>query len=308
MEGGTSISSLSEVAAALDFPKSKIVHPVRLHKAKELLSNVSLASIYSMPFMDKKWAQKKICSSADILREWLVPYLDLSHFRFAYPTSGITEGLNYWLMEEERPIFMFEADYAWITYSKKKIVKIKTLKEVSNDGILYITNPSVLDGNYRADWNDIISQPFKVALDCAYLNTTFPHKLPISDQVDFIFFGFSKSIALSPFRLGWMFCRRPSILQNTLFEHGYQSVLNSILTEEICYNITPDYCAYVLKPYQRYLCQRYEFTASDSVLIATSQNPDFSFFKRESAGLRIPLAHFYQQMAISDIDGATSAV
>jgi hypothetical protein len=46
--------------------------------------------------------------------EWLKPIVDLSDFKHFYPANGVTEGLNYWMMQESRTIQVKDGEYAWV--------------------------------------------------------------------------------------------------------------------------------------------------------------------------------------------------
>ena len=53
-----------------------------------------------------------------IITEWLKPVIDLSDFKYLYPANGVTEGINYWYMQEDRKIIRHKDDYVWLPESE----------------------------------------------------------------------------------------------------------------------------------------------------------------------------------------------
>ena len=41
------------------------------------------------------------------ITEWLKPVIGLSDFKYVYPANGVTEGINYWYMQEKRKVIRY---------------------------------------------------------------------------------------------------------------------------------------------------------------------------------------------------------
>ena len=52
------------------------------------------------------------------IRQWLSKVVDLSDFKYLYPVNGITEGINYWYMQEKRKVIRHKDDYVWLPENK----------------------------------------------------------------------------------------------------------------------------------------------------------------------------------------------
>ena len=76
------------------------------------------------------------------ITEWLKPVIDLSDFKYLYPANGVTEGINYWYMQENRKIIRHKDDYVW-------------LPESETGEVMYLSNPSSIDGNIKDIPKDI---------------------------------------------------------------------------------------------------------------------------------------------------------
>jgi len=202
--------------------------------------------------------------------EWLSPMIDLSGYN-VYPMNGITEGLNWWMAKESRGIYMAEGDYQWV-------------KPTGND-IFYMSVPSAIDGNFKSIPNNV-----PVALDLAYVGSTKPYKIHIEDNVEYVFFSLSKPFGLRNIRTGWYFTkekdpRLEAIIHNAkyynYYAHGY--------AEEIISKYSIEYVHNTLHKYQYSICKEYGFTPSDSVWLATTNDPTYNKFKRGNIN-RVSLA------------------
>lgn len=163
------------------------------------------------------------------IKEWLKPVIDLTDF-YMYPTNGITEGLNYWMQEEHRDIKVDDWDYQWI--------------ENLGDGIHYISNPSSIDGNWREIPTDI-----PVALDLAYVGSAFSKKIPMTDNIEYVFFSLSKCFGLRNIRTGWMFTREPfRPLELLVGSAKYYNYHAQAIAENVIKHFDIDYVPRKLKP------------------------------------------------------------
>ena len=212
--------------------------------------------------------------STDIV-DWLRPVIDLKGFSI-YPMNGITEALNWWTMVEGRRIKKLEGDYQWL----------KERRPQSEDVIWYQSIPSSIDGNFR--------QPLKenaLALDLAYLGSTSIQQIPLSDNIEYVFYSLSKGFGLRNYRIGWMFTRKPDAeLDNLIYGAKYYNYFATKLGEKIIQKFPIDYVFNKIRPLQEQICQRLDLRASDSVWLAHSRDEKFSKFRRSGDVARICLS------------------
>jgi hypothetical protein len=194
---------------------------------------------------------------------WLKPVVDLSDF-YVYPMNGITEGLNWWMASETRSIHMADGDYQWVKPTE------------GNGDILYMSNPSAIDGNWRDIPTDI-----PVALDLAYVGSTKIRKIELPDNVEYVFYSLSKSFGVRNVRTGWLFTREPiPRLEALTYNAKYYNYNALEVAETIMMNYPVDHIYNRLKLKQLELCMDLGFTPSDSVHIATTYSDEFKEFRR----------------------------
>jgi len=199
------------------------------------------------------------------IKEWLDPVIDLSGFDYIYPINGITEGLNYWMWQEDN-IWMYDGDYQWVR---------PTVKE-QKMGTTYFTAPSSIDGNFRDIPND-----HPVALDIAYVGSTKIKKINIRDNVQKVFFSLSKCFGLRNLRTGWYFSKTPDKkLELIIGSAKYYNYYAQAIAEHFINNYSIDIVYNTLRPVQEYVCEILNLTPSDVVWLATTTDPAFEKFKR----------------------------
>ena len=107
------------------------------------------------------------------------PVIDLSDFPYLFPANGVTEGINYWYMQENRKVIRHKDDYVW-------------LPESETGEVLYMSNPSSADGNLKEIPTDI-----PVVLDIAHIGSCSTDiKIDVPDNVEKVFFSLSKCFVL----------------------------------------------------------------------------------------------------------------
>ena len=199
------------------------------------------------------------------IKEWLDPVIDLSGFDYIYPINGITEGLNYWMWQEDS-IWMYDGDYQWVR---------PTVKE-QKMGTTYFTAPSSIDGNFRDIPND-----HPVALDIAYVGSTKIKKINIRDNVQKVFFSLSKCFGLRNLRTGWYFSKTPDKkLELIIGSAKYYNYYAQAIAEHFINNYSIDIVYNTLRPVQEYVCEILNLTPSDVVWLATTTDPIYEKFKR----------------------------
>ena len=208
--------------------------------------------------------------------QWLKPIVDLSGFHI-YPTNGITEGLNWWMANDNRSIFMDDGDYQWVKPCGSRY-----------DGhcIKYMSVPSAIDGNFK----DIpINTP--LALDLAYVGSTRVKKINISNNVDHAFYSLSKAFGIRNIRTGWYFTREPDLRLEAL-THGakYYNYFAHDAAETIIKSFDIDFVHKTMYHKQIQMCNDLDLVPSDSVWLATTKNKDYEKFMRDNVNARICLA------------------
>lgn len=208
--------------------------------------------------------------------QWLKPCIDLSNF-YVYPTNGITEGLNWWMATESRNIVMNSADYQWVKSTSNGIGEIQ-----------YISIPSAIDGNFKDIPND---KP--IALDLAYLGSTKIRKIQVPDNVEYVFYSLSKPFGVRNVRTGWIFTKEKDNRLDALINGAkYYNYFANQVAEKIITNFDIEYVWRKLESKQHYICKQFGFIPSDSVWIATTDDPAYDKFKRGTVN-RLCLAPCY---------------
>ena len=208
------------------------------------------------------------------IKEWLSPVIDLSEFDYIYPINGITEGLNYWMWQEDK-IWMYDGDYQWI----------RPTVPHQNMGTTYFTSPSSIDGNFKD-----ISNIYPVVLDIAYVGSTKIQKIEIGKNIEKVFFSLSKCFGLRNIRTGWYFSRTPDKkLELIIGSAKYYNYYAQAIAEYFINNYSIDIVYNTLRPIQEKICEKLNLTPSDVVWLATTTDPEFEKFKRGD-GCRVCIA------------------
>ena len=211
--------------------------------------------------------------------DWLYPIIDLSGF-YVYPMNGITEGLNWWMAQERRSVYMDLGDYQWV----------QETGNLYNDSIKYVSIPSAIDGNFRE-----ISEHNPIALDLAYVGSTQVKKINLPNNVEYVFYSLSKSFGVGNIRTGWFFSRnKDQRLHNLIYGAKYYNYFAHRIAETIISNFNIDYVFNKLQSKQKDICDQLNFTPSDSVWLGTTTDPEYSKFRRHNKLARICLAGVYK--------------
>lgn len=208
--------------------------------------------------------------------EWLKPIVDLSQFKHFYPANGVTEGLNYWMMQEQRKIQTKSGEYAWVEGH-----------EIGD--MYYISCPSSADGNFCE-----IPTDKPVVLDLAYIGSTAIKNLHIPDNVEKVFFSLSKSLGLRNYRIGYYWSRHADpMLEKLIYSAKYYNYHSFALGEKIIDQIPINFVYDKLSPIQHDLCKELAFTPSDSLWLATTTDEAYNKFKRANTN-RICLSNLIE--------------
>ena len=206
------------------------------------------------------------------IKEWLKPVIHLSDF-YVYTTNGITEGLTYWMSKEKRSIYREIGDYEWV--------------ENTGTDIHYITCPSSKDGNFRQIPTDV-----PVALDIAYIGSTVIRKIPMSNNIEYVFYSLSKPFGLNSIRTGWIFTRRPDIKLYRLTKAKYYNHYAHSIAEKVISEYDIDYTFKKYREKQLRICNRYNFIPTDCVWLGTTEDEKYKDYWRKDKE-RICLTNYY---------------
>ena len=209
------------------------------------------------------------------IKQWLKPVVDLSNF-YVYPMNGITQGLDWWFDKERRSVTMERGDYQWIH------------PKAGTNRIHYISVPSAIDGNFV----DIPTE-IPTAVDLAYVGSTQIKKIELPNNVEYVFYSLSKPFGVRNIRTGWIFTKEPDQRLDAITNSAkyYNYYANSI-AETIINKFDIDYIWKNLIDKQTEVCNEYNFKPSDSVWLATTDNPAYDKFKRGDVN-RLCLAPCY---------------
>ena len=195
------------------------------------------------------------------IKSWLKPLIDLSDF-YVYPMNGITEGINWWQKNEKRGVYKYDGDYEWV--------------DNTGNQVLYITCPSSIDGNYKE-----IPTDRPVVLDIAYAGCVPVRPIPITKNIEKVFYSLSKPFGVSNIRTGWYFTRRPDARLHKLhIEAAYYNYCAGQYAEHLINKYSIDYIYTQLKNIQQTVCAEYNLTPSDAVWLATSTDEIHKEYRR----------------------------
>ena len=204
-------------------------------------------------------------------RNWVKEIIDLSEFPYCYFVNGATDAIHTWLLTEDREYQYISGDYEYPN-SIKKGTEIDHAYFIDPDKVLYISNPSAYDGNFK----DIeVSCP--VILDCTYVSSTNIQRIDVPTNTEQVFFSFSKGFGLIGQRLGLVYTKKPHPTLDLLkqFENWNYGVVKTI--EIVMKNFAVDEMWNKHKEKQIEICNDYNFTVSDCFFLATTKDP---FYRR----------------------------
>ncbi len=276
-------------------PESKIVTSVHLPEVHNLLTSMSFADQIYNRFASPESARKEYSETIETLTDWLSSALSpLDAFNHSYTTAGITEALQCWIQEETRDIYMLDGDYSWLKFISDKVKVVNHWSMVPEAAVLYITNPSAIDGNFMKDWEQIMQSRIPVVLDCAYLGTTPPHKIHIGKNVEVVFYSLSKNFCLSKMRIGWIFSKKAIKGLEKLKEYNYFPAINIIVIQKIMSRFSYDKMYQDLAETHEKICRQLELRRSDSVLLGFDEGDKFVKFRRGNTKIcRVPLGSYF---------------
>ena len=279
-------------------PASKLLYPPTHRDVTLALKGVTDGFPVYPGSRPRSELRERLFSVVNNLMSWLKPHLDLGEFDSVYPTSGISQGLQVWLLHEKRKVFRLRGDYRYLDEVSEDIIVVDSVDDVpdSADGIFYLSSPSSRDGNLFKDWDRLKDKKFSLALDLAFHGTAPMAKVPITSNVEFVFYSFSKPFGVPSLRAGWMFARKPMPSLEAMLEVGYLPYLHLTTTERIINKFSPDFCYQWLHPFRDSVCSQADLVSADSVFVGLSESLVYEKFRREGLELaRIPIMQFMER-------------
>lgn len=257
-------------------------------EVSNLLSTISVDQSYYNRGFNK--ATTQLNELLENHRKWLLPIIDVSDFTHGYITSGATEAINVWGLSDDRPWQYLEGDYQWPQMTRLNGFET-TIDKLNPSKVLYISNPSCIDGNYISDEHiDIInSVGCPVIYDCAYVSASRKHDIKIPKNTEQVFFSFSKGFGIVGQRCGIMYSKiQHAVLHPLKLVECYNYTSIHIINKLIS-NFTVDQMYNNGSKYQHKLCDTHNLTPSDTYFIANSEDPYYKKRRRNKITARLCL-------------------
>ncbi|MDO8741032.1 MAG: aminotransferase class I/II-fold pyridoxal phosphate-dependent enzyme [Candidatus Woesearchaeota archaeon] len=188
---------------------------------------------------------------------------DLKNFRFAYPTSGSSEGIREYLtLLQSRgvnQIYVLKGEYEGFkeTAKTRNIAAVeidleKTSPSKLEKGLWFISNPSARDGNIIPNETimDICESGHRIFYDMAYVGSTTQYKFDVNHKnIEAAVISLSKPFGLFRYRVGFTFSRNdvPSLYSNKWFK----SIPALLIAEKIFDNMEVDELYAKYRPVQK---------------------------------------------------------
>jgi len=260
---------------------------------KKTLDTISLGDTYPRP----KQIEDYLAYVLFHHRKWISDIVDTADFEYSYITAGATEAINLWKLSETRPWQSLIGDYEWPHMVGGVGYKV-TLDHLWSNKVLYISNPSAIDGNFLSDEDidaiDAIGCP--VILDCAYVGSTEIRQTRIPKNTEQIMFSFSKGWGLIGQRAGVVYSKKPHATLKHTQSFGCWNYATTELIDEIMERYPPDYLHELLIPYQLLVCQKYDLEPSDSCIIATSEDKYYIRRRRNGTKARLCITPLLEEL------------
>jgi hypothetical protein len=228
------------------------------------------------------------------IRQYLEPLVDLSELRWAYPTNGIHESID-WMCVKLNEYQVFEGEYRYSTFMKKPSNVATNVSDLRPGMPLYMSNPFSATGNYDKRYDQVGEMEIcPVYLDMAFAGTTAEHSIKIYDCVKEVFWSCSKAYGLGLLRAGVRFVRDAELVQQELqgvgyFNHAIIDVFKEVTSHSSVFAKHEQY-----NELQTAVCKLLNLTPSDSYLLGTTNENQWDRFKRENGINRICLTPAFE--------------
>ncbi len=239
-------------------------------------------------------ATKDFNDIEEVHRKWISEIIDLSSLPHIYPTAGATEAINLWRLTDSRPWQYLKGDYSWPQLISKNGVQV-TQKDLRSDHVLYLSNPSSIDGNFLEDsYIDYINTVgCPVILDCAYIGATKVKKIKSIKNLEQVFFSFSKGWGLIGYRLGIMYTSTPHKTLKLMKRVECWNYPATIIMRSIMENFSVHEMFDRNKSKQVEICESLGLEQSDTFFIANSIDSFFGERFRSAEKARLCLSDIW---------------
>ena len=261
------------------FLKNPWVQCPQIPEVLNVLSTVTIPTYYR----GSGEARSRLDLLEQQYRNWVSDIVDLSEFTHCYIVNGVTDAINQWIATERRPWQYYSGDYEYANMVGGNGNKVT---ELSDDSVLYISNPACATGNFINI--DDIQVP--VILDCAYIGSTRKQQIKIPKHTEQIWFSFSKGWGLIGQRIGLVFSKavHQSLEPMKAVEAwNYTSVEIALKIIE-SFDIDTIYNQYVEQ--QTVICNEYDIRPADCFFIANSTDDRFAKRRRVRNIARLDLS------------------
>ena len=278
------------------FGQSKAIHPPVDYNIKRSLNRqlghyVESTNENKGTPSEKRRNKWQVCQQK--IREYLNPLINLDELKWAYPSNGIHESID-WMCNRLPSYQVFEGEYRYPTFIKRPINVAKTTDDILPDVPLYMSNPFSATGNFDSRYHEVCDRyDIPIYLDLAFVGSTGPFKLKLYPNVQQVFWSCSKAYGLGLLRVGVRFSRREEAMQKELmgvgyFNHTIIDAFNEVVSSSTVFAKKENYLQS-----QKLICEHLNITPSDTFLLATSTDDEWKRFKRENGINRICLTQAY---------------
>ena len=281
------------------FGKSKAIHSPTDMTIKNMLTSSYGSYIESTNENDKTPSVKRRVrweNCQNQIRNFLVPFIDLTEMRWAYPTNGIHESID-WMCNKVTKYQVFEGEYRYPTFMKKPVHVARNTGDLIPYVPLYMSNPFSATGNFDRRYDEAGQRlECPIYLDLAFAGTTGPHKINLYENVKEVFWSCSKPYGLGLLRAGVRFVREPELVQQELqgvgyFNHAIIDVFRAVTMNSSVFAKKEEY-----NEKQKLICDHLNLTPSDSYLLGTTHDQEWDRFKRENGINRVCLTPAYERI------------
>ena len=231
------------------------------------------------------------------VRTFLKPLIELDDLKFAYPTNGIHESID-WMCNNVGTYQVFEGEYRYTTFMKKPSRIAKTVDDIIPGVPLYMSNPFSATGCFDIRYDQVCKMypECPVYLDMAFVGTTGYHKVNVYPNVQQIFWSCSKPWGLGLLRAGIRFSRSEELIQKELqgvgyFNHAMKDVFKEVILARSVFGKKQEY-----QQLQQLICAKFNLEPSDSFLVGLTENEEWNRFKRENGINRVCLTPAYEKV------------
>jgi hypothetical protein len=270
----------------------KAVYSVLLPEVKELLTK-SISEFY-IHVGDRDYLNQTRWDAVGEFKYWIKDIVDLSEFKCAYPTNGVTGAIDQWLIDNTTKVQTLIGEYGWVSEQRES-----TFDDTQIATSAYISNPFSATGNFHNNHKQL---QLPTLLDCAFIGTTAKYRIELSSNIEQIAFSFGKGFGVNSFRTGFVFSKNKITALETLMNFNYYNLMSVSVGRILMKNFPVDYVYNKFRPTQLEICEQNNLTPSDCVFLATSTDSKYDHYKRRDGTNRICLSREYEHRGLGSFD------